>query len=192
MVNGKKQERNVFSFRFSRLTQTTIISRQCRRDTFYYTHTHIHKWDVPQLFLAFIRVKYTVHTRIHEICLSDTGKATRVTTTRGDEEKIYIKLISTMGVVSCIICAHCTTHTTVTGVPNKKVSDFRGHCCATRIWANLKFSKCQWVFFPTYRIISEFRANRVQSKSTVPRKGEHRHRLRAENVYALYTTRRYL
>lgn len=39
--------------------------------------------------------------------------------------------------------------------------------------ANLQwFSKCQWVFFPT--IISEFRANRVQS--TAPLKGEHRPR----------------
>lgn len=38
-------------------------------------------------------------------------------------------------------------------------------------------------FFPT--IISEFRANRAQTMSSAPLKGEHRPRLTTKNVYAL-------
>jgi len=59
------------------------------------------------------------------------GKATSVTTTRGDEEKKIYKTNFYDGsyfMYNVLI----VPHTTVTVVPNKKVSDFRGHCCATR------------------------------------------------------------
>lgn len=60
------------------------------------------------------------------------GKATGVTTTRGNEEKNIYETNFYDG--SCFMYnVLIAPHTAVTWVPNKKVSDFRGHCCATRI-----------------------------------------------------------
>jgi hypothetical protein len=112
-----------------------------------HTHTHTSIRGMSHNYFLFSVVLYIgsryLHACIHEIHVSDEWVGgTRVTTTRGEEKNT--KLISAMGVVSCNTLI--APHTTATGVPNKKVSDFRGHCCATRIRVNLKFSKCQWVF----------------------------------------------